>query len=301
MPLHLPALSRRRFLTSAAVTAAGLVLFRSGAGATEAENDPDYFIFLADTHIDQNSNRLLRGINPAEHLDVAVRRIVALRPRPAAVIINGDAANVRGLIGEYGLLAWLLRPLAEAGIPVHITLGNHDDREPFYTVMRKMRPKEPLVADRHLAVVETPSVYLFLLDTLDQVNNTPGLLGEAQLAWLERALDQYTDKPVILVGHHYPDTGNNRGLLDSDQLFRLADPRRHVKAYLFGHSHHWSIRQQEGLHLVNQPAMAHVFRESQTSAYLHVRFSSRNIRLEMDCIDRQHPWQGEKHTLAFRA
>jgi 3',5'-cyclic-AMP phosphodiesterase len=300
MPVHIPPITRRRFLASAAVTAAGLLTFRTPAQAAADEVDPDYFLLLADTHIDQNPNRLLRGINPAEHLDLTVKRIVELRPRPAAVIINGDAANIRGLPGEYGLLSWILRPLSEAGIPVHITLGNHDDRGPFYSILSKMKPEEPILEGRHLSILETPRVYLFLLDTLDQVNNTPGLLGDRQLQWLNDALGQHTDKPVILFGHHHPDAGTGRGLLDAERLLEVAHDHPQVKAYIFGHTHRWRLSRNQDLHLVNQPAMAHVFSENQTSAYLHAHFEAERMRLKVDCIDRRHAWQGEKHTLTYR-
>src|SRR5690554_6422368 len=96
MPVCLRPLTRRRFLVSAAWAAAGVMTFRSSALGADSEVDPNYLLFLADTHIDQNSNRLLRGVNPAENLDRTVKRILQLRPRPAAVIINGDAANTRG-------------------------------------------------------------------------------------------------------------------------------------------------------------------------------------------------------------
>ena len=300
MPLHLPPIGRRKFIASAAVTAAGILTFRSSSLAADEEADPNYFVLIADTHIDQNSNRLLRGVNPAENLDLAVKRIVALRPRPAAVIINGDAANTRGLPGEYGLLSWILRPISAAGIPIHITMGNHDDREPFYSIMREMKPEEPILEGRHISIIETPNVHLFLLDTLDQVNNTPGLLGERQLEWLDEALGGHNDKPAILIGHHFPETGTGRGLLDVEKLYEIALSHKHVQAYFYGHSHNWLIGRHEELHLVNQPATAHVFRQGQPQAYVHARFHADRFRIELDCLDRSHAWHGDAHVLRHR-
>jgi 3',5'-cyclic-AMP phosphodiesterase len=300
MPKHIPPVNRRQFLSTAAVTAAGWLTFGASGFAADSDVDPDYYLLLADTHIDRNSNRLLRGVNTAEHLDIAVKRIVELHPRPAAVIINGDAANIRGYLGEYGLLSWILRPLSRAGIPVHITMGNHDDRGPFYTVLADMEREAPFVDGRHLDILETPNVYLFLLDTLDQVNQTPGLLGERQLEWLDRALAKHADKPVILFGHHFPETGTGRGLQDIEALYAIALSHPHVKAYFYGHSHRWELGKHEDLHLVNQPATGYVFREEQPGAYVHARFQADRVELKLDCIDREHPWHGQTHSLAYR-
>ncbi|HLS27324.1 MAG TPA: metallophosphoesterase [Opitutales bacterium] len=280
------------------IATAGLLTFRSSIWAKNDEIDPNYFVLLADTHIDQNSNRLLRGINPAETLDLAVKRIVTQRPRPAGVIINGDAANTTGLIGEYGLLAWLLRPLSEAGIPVYITMGNHDNRAAFYSVMPKMKPSTPLLEEAHVGIVDTPNAYLFLLDTLDPPN-VSGILGEEQIEWIDKVLAQHSDKPVLLFGHHTP-TGVGSGLLDVEKLFEVALAHKHAKAYFYGHSHRWEIKKHEDLHLVNQPATAHVFQEEQTQAYVHAHFAPDRVRLKFDCIDRNHVWHGESHSLPYR-
>ncbi len=300
MPAHLLPVSRRRFLTTSLAAAAGVLTFGPRLRAAGSDVDPDYFVLLADTHIDQNPNRLLRGVLPAVNLEKIVEKITALRPRPTGVILNGDAANIRGLPGEYGLLSWLLRPLTEAGLPVHITMGNHDDREPFYSILSDMKPDTPHLEGRHLAVVETPSVDLVLLDTLDQVNNTPGLLGERQLQWLNRLLDGRREKPVVLFGHHFPETGTGRGLLDMDRLYESILPRPNVKAYFYGHSHRWELGKEEDLHLVNQPATSYVFRQEHPAALVHARFQTDRLRLRLDCLDDQHPWHGQTHELVYR-
>lgn len=298
MPLYVPPVSRRKFVTSAIVATAGLLTFRTSTLAAEGEVDPNYFVLIADTHIDQNSNRLLRGTNPAENLDLAVRRIAAQRPRPAGVILNGDGANIKGLRGEYGLLAWLLRPLSEAGIPVYLTMGNHDNRGSFYSVMKEMEPETALLEGRHIGIVETPNAYLFLLDTLDP-GQVSGMLEEEQLAWIDQALGAHSDKPVLLFGHHTP-VGVGNGLLDSEKLMEIALSHKHAKAYFYGHSHRWEIGKHESIHLVNQPATAHVFHEEQTQAYVHARFGPDKVRLEYDALDRKHNWHGQKHTLVYR-
>ena len=53
-------------------------------------------------------------------------------------------------------------------------------------------------------LVEGPRANWFLLDSLDEPNKTPGVLGDKQVAWLGQALDARANKPAILVAHHNP-------------------------------------------------------------------------------------------------
>ena len=80
---------------------------------------------------------------------------------------------------------------------------------------------------------------MVLLDSLIETRTTPGLLGDAQRAWLADALDANPDKPALILIHHQPGSiGPNKkasGLADAPQLFAILRPRRQVKAYFFGH------------------------------------------------------------------
>jgi len=114
-----------------------------------------------------------------------------------------------------------------------------------------------------------PARQLVVLDSLEATNSTPGLLGEEQRAWLARALDENSDKPALVVVHHNltPPGDSNPSLKDSEQLLEIIRPRRHVKAYIFGHTHDWGIKQDaSGIHLVNLPPTAYVFTEGKPAA-----------------------------------
>jgi hypothetical protein len=67
------------------------------------------------------------------------------------------------------------------------------------------------VEKKRVAVVSLPRANLFLLDTLEKTNATPGYLGDQQLEWLTKALDEHKDKPAIIVGHHHLEDGARPG------------------------------------------------------------------------------------------
>ncbi|MBP3193859.1 metallophosphoesterase [Natronogracilivirga saccharolytica] len=309
MPVKIPSVSRRKFLTSTTTAATGFLLGIPGvlpgkelSQYDAGEVDPNYFVLIADTHIDANPDLSNREGNKMMDINSSmVKRILEREgPQPSAVIINGDAANVAGRIEAYEHLVSVLKPLSDAGISVYITMGNHDKRSNFYEVFPEKIPEEVPVRNRHIEVLETPYVYLFLLDTLDQVNETSGILGSVQLHWLDSALKQYNDKPVNILGHHYPWPNIDRGLMDYDKFYDVIVPYDHVKSYIFGHSHRWDLLKEDGVHLVNQPANGGNPGSDEPTGIMHARFYSDKIELETDAFDRGHSWHGQNIELNYR-
>jgi len=302
MPLYIPPISRRSFIKSTSVATAGYLLgFHRNLLGQTSNIDPNYFVLLADTHIDADRDRVYREVNMGENLTITVDRIInSYSSKPAGVILNGDAAITRGLSGDYATLMEILQPLRDEGIPVYITMGNHDDRGPFYETIPDMVPDVSYVSQRHILIVECPEAYMFLLDTLDQVNQAPGELGSEQLDWLDQALSDYNDKPVMIFGHHFPETGSGRGLQDIDEFYEIALAHRHVKIYFYGHSHRWQFSSHEGLHLVNHPATSYVFRPEQPSAFVHANFEPGRVHLKLDCLDIDHSWHEQQGYLNYR-
>src|SRR5437016_3457514 len=197
MPIHLPPMSRRRFL---AATAAGLLGAR-GLGAAPPVDDHAWAL-LADPHIAADPAAVFRNVKMGDHLAAVAQEVLALPALPAHVLVNGDCAFQAGLPGDYATFAGLVGPVRTAGLPLHLTLGNHDNRATFRSALEAGLKAERLIPDRNVAVVRTPRANFFLLDSLDVVDKAPGKLGEAQIAWLARALDANADTPAVVVVHH---------------------------------------------------------------------------------------------------
>src|SRR4051812_46360526 len=114
MPLHLPPLSRRQFLAAAG----GGILAWNQALPAEKNAHPYRWFLSADTHIAADHNKIHNKVNLADHLSRVVDDALKLEPRPAGLILNGDAALTGGLPGDYATLVELLGPLTKA-IPTH--------------------------------------------------------------------------------------------------------------------------------------------------------------------------------------
>jgi 3',5'-cyclic-AMP phosphodiesterase len=303
MPIHLSPISRRRFLSTALTAGASVLTWRGVLGADTAR-DADRWALLADTHIAADPETVHRGVKMAANLERAVAEVIALDPKPAGVVLNGDAAFLKGAAGDYAFLAELLKPVSAADIPIHFTLGNHDHREHSRKGLLRGAARSPLVS-RHVAVIESNRANWFLLDSLDVVNVSPGLLGKKQLAWLATALDARPGKPALVVVHHNPQSPlpeKPSCLLDTEQLNEVLVPRKQVKALIFGHTHQWRRDRHEGIHLINLPPVAYLFDRNKESpnGWVDLRLRDGGGDLALHAFDPKHPQAGQRIELTWR-
>lgn len=296
MPVHLT--TRRHFITQ---VGASVVL--SGARLHSSEVDENLVAVLNDTHIGEQHSE---SASIPANLRRTVAALLALPRRPAAVIINGDLALKDGRRGDYEHLVRLIEPLHEAGVALHLGMGNHDDREIFYEVLQHEKPAAPVVESKHVSLVRLGGASLFLLDSLKATMVTQGLLGGEQLQWLTKLLDLHNDKPALVFAHHNPRLGGDPlhfpgGLEDSEPLWRVLAPRRHVKAYIHGHIHHREFHSHEGIHILNTPATSYVAdKKTSTTGWTLLRLDEQGAQATTLTHQPDHPWNNAVTDLAWR-
>ncbi|NLF68577.1 MAG: phosphohydrolase [Candidatus Anammoximicrobium sp.] len=299
MPITLPPLSRRRFLAS--VVAGSATWLAHGSSAHASARDANRFALLSDTHIAGDRAKVARGVNMHDNLQKVVGEILAAQSAPAGALIAGDLAFNNGTLEDYAVLVERLQPLRQQGVPVHLALGNHDHRERFWEALGEEERKASELPQKHVLVVSAPLVNWFVLDSLDRTDKVAGELGEQQLKWLAEALDRAADKPALVMLHHYPDKSSvSTGLVDTERLLEVLLPRRHVKAWIYGHSHVWKVDQREGLHLVNLPAAAYVFAASIPNGWVDAQVAADGMTLELRCLDPQHAQHAQRMELKWR-
>jgi hypothetical protein len=241
-----------------------------------------------------------------DNLTKAGGEVVALPKQPAGVLVCGDCAYNSGESADYATFTKLLQPMREAEMPIHLTLGNHDHRARFWEALQSEGAAKRPVVDRHVAIIRAKRGNWFMLDSLDKTLITPGVLGEEQLAWLTRSLDENQDKPAIVMVHHNPDktlglAQNNGALRDTPKFFEIIRPRKQVKAYIFGHTHFWNVEQDSsGIHLINLPPVAYVFREGEPNGWVHATLQTEGMKLELRCLDKAHKSHGQIVQLDWR-
>jgi len=296
------------------VALGGAAMMASRAVA-EADSEPikldqNRVALLADTHISANPKLVYpgtkwpgspvkesehEGVNMANSLAQAAKSVIALNPRPAHLIVNGDCALSRGTEAEYKEFLRLVEPIRAAGITIHVTIGNHDNREKLWKLIPFLKKEQMGVqAD----VIELPHANLVLLDSGKQ-----GVLGPKQLDWLAEQLDQRADKPALIFCHFnpYPNRGVRpiKGMRDGASLLKLLAERKHARAYFHGHTHEWQHDQQNHLHLINQPAVSYYFGKGHAHGWVDMKLSETSADLELHCINPEHPQHGERRQISL--
>jgi len=290
-------ISRREMIAGTLGAGASLLLHQH-LWATEAKVDPNRFVLLADTHVSQDPQKVLRETNPFENFKKAREQYGAVNARPAGLIIAGDCVFLKGEPADYQTLRELT---ASIPMPITFAMGNHDHRENFWEAFSAARAKTLPVPDKHVTVVEAPYADWFVLDSLETTAVTPGKLGEEQLKWLDAQLALRPDKPALVLAHHNPDPpGTSSGLKDMGELLKVLFAHKRAKAYFFGHTHRWTRTQFEGLHLVNISALAWVFDKDQPHAWVDAVLQPNGISLTLQSLDPTHQDHGQRVELAWR-
>lgn len=301
MPITLPQLSRREFLKRAALAGAAAVLApQSYAGLLDKSRDKHTFAFFSDPHIAADAALKNNGVNMAENLAACARELAAWPVKPAAVIVNGDLAFKFGLPADYATFGKLIEPV-RAIAPVHLTLGNHDDRENFWKAFPRDATELKAVPQKQAAIFSSDRANWFLLDSLDLTNHTPGELGATQLDWLGREFAARPEKPAIIVCHHPLDFTGLLGLKDSAALEKLLVEHRQVKAFIFGHTHDWKIEtHKSGLHLINLPPTGYVFKAGRPSGWVRATLAPNGMEIELRALDQKHSEPAKIQQLNWR-
>lgn len=303
--------TRRQFLLTSAIGAiAAPQLVSSSAeralGSLDNEMDDvnaNSVAILNDVHIDKS-----HGPDHAhpKNLQLAIKQILALPKRPAAIIINGDLALSTGMPGDYEKFTRLIEPIRNAGLPLHLTLGNHDNRDNFLRAFADFRSVTQFNDHRHNGVVNLPHARLLLLDSLKDTPAAPGRLGEEQIAWLLKEIDTDVKKPTVLMGHHNPRLGGDPihfpgGIEDTDTFWPELVKRSQVKAYIHGHIHDWTLAMHSGIQIINTLASAMVANKAIcTNGWTLASFKRDGVDLQIHTFLHDHPWNNERKWLYWR-
>jgi 3',5'-cyclic AMP phosphodiesterase CpdA len=277
MPFLLAPPTRRQFLTTAGAAVASLTFARGASARQAGGTRPLRLALLSDTHIPANPADGHRGFSPVDNLAKVVPQVTASQVEGA--LIGGDLARLAGLPDDYARLRELLSPIT-AKMPVGMVLGNHDHRDNFLNAFTTAAPTE--VKGKVATTRETGGLRFVLLDSLLSPNVTPGQLGTAQRDWLAKALATSTTPTVILV--HHTLGGNDGELVDAERLFDVVRPHQHVKAVMYGHSHKYEVRERDGLQLINLPAVAYNFADSEPVGWIESVWTSEGVDLTLRAV-----------------
>lgn len=189
-------------------------------------------IQFTDIHL-TTPGQTIGGRDPWQNFDAALAHMALHHGDAEALFITGDLSDW-GDREDYERLA---ARLADTALPVHLCIGNHDDRDTFLSVF-------PQAADDNghvQKVVPLSRGHAIILDSWGPQTHA-GHFCDTRAAWLETQLAQLPG-PVWLFMHHNPiATGigpmDKIMLLDADRLADVVVAHRGRIAHIFhGHCH----------------------------------------------------------------
>ena len=152
---------------------------------------------ISDLHVTA-PGMLAGGVDTAATLASCVERIVQLDPQPDVVLATGDLTET-GAPDEYVRLRELLAPLRA---PVYVIPGNHDERHAFGAAFSDHAYIRQGSAPIDYAIDHFDLGLIALDSTIPGAAH--GALDASQLGWLEAALAQMAERPVLVFLHHPP-------------------------------------------------------------------------------------------------
>lgn len=234
---------------------------------------PNQFVIVSDLHPTQACMDQLQKLTDE-----------VLKIRPAFVVQLGDVGNEDfpgSSVWQMKVIDAMFRKWREAGIEIHIAVGNHDipyDKEHVEAIKRCWFASqlEPYPMNSMLDAEKNPDTYRRYVREKQYyysfnwrglhfviVNSYDPNFSGRQAEWLEQDLCMHTNNPQkfpsIVFLHHPEIMSGDRGCKDRPLYSVLAKhPTEHtVKAVFGGHYHywaHWSPGSNLGAHVYATPA-----------------------------------------------
>lgn len=200
------------------------------------------FLVMSDLHV-MPEGELSVTLDTGARLEQAVEAVIDRYGKADFCILAGDLADT----GDPAAYRRLQSIIARLPIPVHITLGNHDDRPAFLSVFGNGFIGETGKVDK---VIDIKGHRIVLLDS-SEPGRVDGVLSQAQIAWLHARLAGATDRPVIVILHHNANAlhieSDNIRILEPAAFITALKTHPDIRQVIAGHVHLTSTATWRGL------------------------------------------------------
>lgn len=200
------------------------------------------FIVMSDLHL-VAEGELSMSLDTAARLEIAVETINARYADADFCILAGDLAD----LGQPEAYRRLKAIISRLDIPVHITLGNHDDRPVFLDVFGAEFAGETGHVDK---VIDIKGYRVILLDS-SEPGRVDGVLEPHQLDWLRARLGEAVDRPVVVILHHNANAlhivSDDIRILDDGPFLEALLTHNDIRQVIAGHVHLTSTATYRGI------------------------------------------------------
>jgi 3',5'-cyclic AMP phosphodiesterase CpdA len=201
---------------------------------------------ISDTHLLGGQRKLFSAVDVKKNLTTVLDRLTAGDQKIDALVFTGDLADVAE-VEAYEWIRDAVEPVAKKlGATLIWVMGNHDEREPFETVLfGEVSTGSP--RDR---VYDVNGLRIIALDS-----SVPGYhhgdLEDSQIAWLAEQLSTPAEHGTVLALHHPPIRSHNElvRMIELNNQDKLAEAVRgtDIRSILGGHLHYSTFGLFEGI------------------------------------------------------
>jgi len=190
-------------------------------------------LHITDTHVYADAATLLKGIAPHDSVAAVLAHARRKFPSPDAIILGGDMAQDEAA-ATYLHIADMLQGWQA---PFMVTPGNHANITGLNNYLIPALAAYSGYSDN----LQLPRWQVITLNS-HAPGKVAGLLGDDELAKLDRLLAEARPGHTLIALHHHPVPVASRwldqiGLDDRQQFWHIIDRHKHVRAVLCGHIH----------------------------------------------------------------
>lgn len=200
------------------------------------------FVVMSDLHI-MPQGELSVTLDTGARLERAIDAVVDRYSDADFCVLAGDLAD----LGQPEAYLYLKAIIERLPIPVHITLGNHDNRPEFLNVFGAHFAAATGKVDK---AIDTKGYRIILLDS-SEPGLVHGVLQDAQIEQLQIWLAEAMDRPVIVILHHNANAlhigSDNIRLLDPTAFINALKTHPDIRQVIAGHVHLTSTATWHGL------------------------------------------------------
>lgn len=233
-------------------------------------------LHLTDIHAAAPSGNTWLDQDAGANLDRVVNAVKDLTIDIAAVLVSGDLVNEPSE-ANYRVFNQVAKSLHSLRAPVHLALGNHDDRALFRQCVVGVEGGSPTGAYYYSEQIR--NLRLIVLDTRGGTGGTIGVDNE-QLDWLERELAEPAPLGSLVVMHHPPlptAVPDLNARLDNVARLRRVLMDREVRGILCGHVHFTNAGCFAGVVCATAPATVSLMDPSTQDGNRHLAGSGFNL------------------------
>ena len=150
---------------------------------------------FTDTHLVAPGERLY-GLDPMQRLSALIDHASTHHSDADCAVITGDLTHW----GDLAAYRALKKEIGRLPYPVHLVIGNHDDRAAFQQAFPET-PRDPQGLVQY--TVDAPAGRLVIAETVRKGTDA-GWYDADRRAWLTQVLDEAQDRPIYLFLHHPP-------------------------------------------------------------------------------------------------